>query len=450
MSDALTKNRKNKDMRKLITSLLIFTAVQLSAQIPQLINYQGKAHSPNGATFTGNVSLRFEILQGSSSGTAIFTEDHLNLAVSSEGLFSTQIGKNNALPTTWNQGPYFLRVSIDTTALSNFVALPNPQQLASVPFALNVPSPALTLTNNILTVGTNTVQLPAQGGLQTLSVSGNSLSITGGNTITLPAPSVTGSGGGVTVTTNGNTTNVHTPSVSLIRALEVLGTDTDGGLLQITGSYPNYKLAVSPQLSYNQSDGRLYIGSYPFSTPAYNYSYYVTPDLNFSNGIIWSGPNSNSQNMNGYMPWRTQLVAPTTVTLGNNTSSVGIGTNAPTANFQVDGYTKLGAGANSVAMQVVKVVTVTPNAVNSTINVALPNVTYQGANQGQLTSNKIIGITMMADPSVGPDWVGPANTSTGNEFHWQVTGSNIVVSTTLANSANVLNVPLRILITFEP
>lgn len=435
-------------MRKLITCLLTIAAIQLSAQIPQLINYQGKAHSPNGATFTGNISVRFEILQGSNNGSAVFTEDHLNLPVSSEGIFNTQIGKNNALPATWNQGPYFLRVSIDTLAGSNFVTLPNPQQLASVPFALNVPSPALTLTNNILTVGTNTVQLPAQGGLQTLSVNGNSLSITGGNTVSLPPPSITGSGGGVTVTTNGNTTNVHTPSVSLTRALEVLTFDTDGGLMQITGAYPNYKLAVSPIISYNQNDGRLYVNSVQFSTPAYSYSYYVTPDLNFTNGILSSGPVSNSQNLNGYTPWRTQLVAPSTVTLANMTSSVGIGTNAPTANLHVDGYTKL--GATSPAMQVVKIVTVTPNAVNSTISIALPNVMYQGNNLGQLSSSKIISVSLMADPSVGPDWVGPANTSTGNEFHWQITGSNIIVSTTLANSANVINVPLRILITFEP
>lgn len=437
-------------MKKLLLFAVLITTATF-AQVPQLINYQGVARSANGNAITNNISVRFEILQG--NNTVVFTEDQPGLTPNNQGVFSTQIGKitNSLSSVSWSQGPYSLRVSVDTTGLSNYVTAGGIQPLASVPFALNAPSPALTVSNNVLSVGSNTVQLPAQAGLQQLSLNGNALAITGGNTVTLPSTPLTGQGA-TTVNPNGNGYIVSSPVISVNELRLAPPSPSITGIAQVLGTYPNFSVVVAPEILYNQNTGSLTLQNSQAlnllgASGVFTVSYYITPDLTMPTpGVLRSGPSSNTVDINRYTPWRSPTNALTTVTLANSQASVGIGVNTPTTTLHVDGFTKL--GANSPDIQVAKIVTVTPSTANSSINITLPSVMYQGNNLGQLQGSKILSVSMLADPSNAVDWVGPDNTTAGYEYHWQITGNNLVIVTT-ANSANVINVPLKIFITYE-
>jgi hypothetical protein len=222
----------------------------LSAQSPQLINYQGLVRDGQGMPIANkSMSLKFEILQGSASGPVVYTEfQDAGIITNALGLFNTQIGKNAQLGTVnWATGPHFLHVYVDPTGGNSYISL-GAQQIASVPYALSTPPPSLTYSSNVLSVNGSTVQITQTANTFTggtnvtitggpdytlsatpsLAIIGNSLSISGGNEIQLPEPSITGSGLATVSPTTGTTFNVDVPSPSYNANTGVLsfGTNT--------------------------------------------------------------------------------------------------------------------------------------------------------------------------------------------------------------------------------
>lgn len=124
-------------------ALLLFTALILSfialAQAPQAINYQAVLRDASGTVLASQTAnLRFSILQGSVTGTAVYTETH-NVTTNNLGSFDLAIG--NGTPTlgsfpsiNWANGPYFLKTELDTGG-GSFTTLSTTQFL-SVPYAL--------------------------------------------------------------------------------------------------------------------------------------------------------------------------------------------------------------------------------------------------------------------------------------------------------------------------
>jgi hypothetical protein len=157
-------------MKKLILTLaLCIMAVVLVAQAPDYFNYQAVLRNPDGTPMSGTIALQVEFLQGSFDGTSIYLQDH-QVTTDQHGLVALKIGDGTFFnEIDWEQGPYFLSLSVDGIHMGT-------SQLLSVPYALYArkaghvddddPDP----TNEI----------------QTLSIENSTLQISGGNSVELP------------------------------------------------------------------------------------------------------------------------------------------------------------------------------------------------------------------------------------------------------------------------
>ncbi len=167
-------------------SMLVFSLVLLSAclygQTPQAMKYQAIARDASGNPISNQtVSLRISILQGSVSGTVVYTENHAALT-NNLGLTNINIGLGTPVLGTfsginWGAGTFYIKVEMDITGGVSYVDM-GTSQLLSVPYAI--------YAENVHN---------APGHPHTLSLVGNNLSMTNGNTVTLPTGLPTGSSG---------------------------------------------------------------------------------------------------------------------------------------------------------------------------------------------------------------------------------------------------------------
>ncbi|MBK7338208.1 MAG: hypothetical protein IPJ00_19545 [Saprospirales bacterium] len=134
-------------MRLFFTSLVtLFSFAFLYGQAPQGLSYQAVARNPTGTPIVDeNILVKFEILQGSDTGTVIFTESPPAALTGPSGLFSLTIGGTNTTEfeaIDWSNGPMFLKVTINGT-------LSNTTQIMSVPYALYAnKAPSVTADNS--------------------------------------------------------------------------------------------------------------------------------------------------------------------------------------------------------------------------------------------------------------------------------------------------------------
>lgn len=128
---------------KVFFSVILFFALALNikAQTPQGMNYQGVARNSVGLELISqNIGVQFSIRNGSASGTIVYTETH-STTTDPNGLFTLVIG--NGTPTSgtfssigWASGTSkWLEVSMDITGGSSY-QLMGASQLMSVPYAL--------------------------------------------------------------------------------------------------------------------------------------------------------------------------------------------------------------------------------------------------------------------------------------------------------------------------
>ncbi|MBO6185360.1 MAG: hypothetical protein J6O88_11845 [Chryseobacterium sp.] len=127
-------------MKKLYTSIGLFLATLLSAQVPQAFSYQTIAFNASGAPIAnGNVALKISILENSATGTVLYTETH-NKTTNSKGLVNLNIGQGTATTGTfgginWGTNTKFVKVEMDPAGGSNYTNV-GVNQLMSVPYAL--------------------------------------------------------------------------------------------------------------------------------------------------------------------------------------------------------------------------------------------------------------------------------------------------------------------------
>ena len=110
------------------------------AQSPESFKYQAVVRSIDGSILDDqSVSFMMEILEGSSSGTAIYTETH-STTTDDYGLVHLDIGEGTTTDDftsiDWGDDEYFLQVSIDLTGGTSYTLL-GTSQLLSVPYALH-------------------------------------------------------------------------------------------------------------------------------------------------------------------------------------------------------------------------------------------------------------------------------------------------------------------------
>ena len=127
-------------MKKLVLLLILMQSVITIAQAPQKMSYQAVIRNSGGALVVNQaVGMKISVLQGSTSGTAVFAETHTP-TTNANGLVSLEIGTGSPVNGTlagvnWANGPYYIQSQIDVTGGTNYT-LTGAYQLLSVPYAL--------------------------------------------------------------------------------------------------------------------------------------------------------------------------------------------------------------------------------------------------------------------------------------------------------------------------
>ena len=147
----------NKKMHKFramliitLTNLLICSS--LWAQSPEKMSYQAVIRNSSDALLTNTtVGMRISILQGSPSGTAVYTETQTP-TTNANGLVSIEIGGGTVVSgdfstIDWANDSYFIKTETDPTGGTSYT-ITGTSQLLSVPYALHAKT-AETVTGTI-------------------------------------------------------------------------------------------------------------------------------------------------------------------------------------------------------------------------------------------------------------------------------------------------------------
>jgi uncharacterized protein (TIGR02145 family) len=197
-----------RDYLKLLFAVIFLLAVVLTdAQAPQKFSYQAVVRNASNALVTNApVGVRISVLQGGVNGTLVYMETH-TAVTNANGLVTLQIGSGSVQQGVfanidWAAGTYFLKTETDPSGGTNY-SITSTQQLLSVPYALYANEAGngfsgnyndLTNTPTIPTVPTNVSAFTNDAGYltsfaeqQVLSISHDTVFLTGGSFVKLPA-----------------------------------------------------------------------------------------------------------------------------------------------------------------------------------------------------------------------------------------------------------------------
>ena len=132
----------NKSAHLLIITLaFLLINTSIFAQAPQKMSYQAVIRNSSNALITSTpVGMQISILQGSSTGTAVYVETQTP-STNANGLASVEIGGGtvvfgNFSTINWANGPYFIKTETDPTGGTAYT-ITGTNELMSVPYALN-------------------------------------------------------------------------------------------------------------------------------------------------------------------------------------------------------------------------------------------------------------------------------------------------------------------------
>jgi hypothetical protein len=123
-----------------IVAALVVTA-NVWAQAPEKMSYQAVVRdASNTLVTTQAVGMQLSILQGSTTGTAVYVETQTPTS-NANGLVTLEIGTGTIVSgdfTTidWSNGPYFIKTESDPTGGTTYT-ITGTSQLLSVPYALH-------------------------------------------------------------------------------------------------------------------------------------------------------------------------------------------------------------------------------------------------------------------------------------------------------------------------
>ena len=165
-------------MNKLFSFLFLASTSLLYAQSPQSFSYQSVVRDANNDLVTNQaIGVQISILQDSTSATAVYVERH-DVTSNDNGLITLSVGAGTVVSGTfssidWGSASHYIKSELDVTGGTSY-AISGTSQMLSVPYALYAESAG------------------NQSDDQTLSLSGDTLSIVDGNSVILPASSSTG------------------------------------------------------------------------------------------------------------------------------------------------------------------------------------------------------------------------------------------------------------------
>ncbi len=197
----------NKFFTSLLLGVLTCACVCARTQAPQKMTYQSVVRDVNNSLATDrSVSARVWILQGSADGAAVYIETQ-TATTNANGLMTLVIGEGTVVSGSltnidWANGPYFLKAEVNPAGGSSYTQV-TVQELLSVPYALYAEQSGdgfsgdyndLSGTPEIPTVPTNVSAFTNDAGYltsyteqQALSISNDTVFLTGGSFVKLPA-----------------------------------------------------------------------------------------------------------------------------------------------------------------------------------------------------------------------------------------------------------------------
>ena len=164
-------------MRKLYTLLTaIIITSSTFAQAPEKMSYQAVVRDGSDALVSStSVGMQISILQGTSSGTAIYVETQTPMS-NANGLVSIEIGGGTLVSgdfTTidWANGPYFVKTETDPLGGATYT-ITGTSQLLSVPYALHAKNSDSWQISGDTTYTTNRVSIGSSNGNAPFSIYG--------------------------------------------------------------------------------------------------------------------------------------------------------------------------------------------------------------------------------------------------------------------------------------
>ncbi len=185
---------KTKATCIMLWAFLLLT-VNVFSQAPQKFNYQAVVRDDVGNIVEDQaVSIKISILEGSVGGTVVYSETH-SPTTSSLGLVTLEIGggttSDDFTAIDWGSNTYFMKVEMDATGGTTYTEM-GTSQILSVPYALHAKTvETISETDPIfgssVAIGITEVDTSNwNNATQTISIATNKISISNGNTVTLP------------------------------------------------------------------------------------------------------------------------------------------------------------------------------------------------------------------------------------------------------------------------
>jgi hypothetical protein len=154
----------------------------LGAQTPAAFKYQTVCRDASGLILANQLlGFKLSLLQGSPTGPTVFSETHSSSS-NDFGVVNLNVGQGNQMQGNiqnldWINNSYFLKVEFDPSGQSNYLFMGS-SQIMAVPYALNAKHAQQ--ANRSL----NDQDTSSSNEIQTLSIVGNQLQISGGNSVT--------------------------------------------------------------------------------------------------------------------------------------------------------------------------------------------------------------------------------------------------------------------------
>ncbi len=248
------------------TFLFVFIATLTLAQAPQKMTYQAVVRNSTDALITNTpVGMQISILQTSPTGVAVYIETHTPVT-NANGLATVEIGNGtpvagNFSTIDWSAGPYYLRSETDPTGGTTYT-ISATSELLSVPYALYAGNGFSGNYNDLTNTPTNVSSFANDAGyitspndadsdpsneIQSLQLAGQVLTISSGNSVTLPAGGGNtldeaydqgGAGAGRIITADAGEVEISTASANAI-ALRAQNTNTGVAIIANTTNAAN-------------------------------------------------------------------------------------------------------------------------------------------------------------------------------------------------------------------
>ena len=280
--------------RILILTLSTFVALATFAQAPELMSYQAVIRNSSDALVKNqSVGMQISILQGSSTGTAVYVETQTE-TTNTNGLVSIDIGGGTVVSgdfsaIDWSTGLYFIKSETDPTGGTNYT-ITGTTQLLSVPYALHAKTADNGLNNVI-------------GGIDSYSSPYGQIYekifIAGGSTYSVPSDKIIGSNNryyyySSVYAVNDTFINLYNnnPNVTWITPVDISGTITYTVQADYIFVVTYSKVCETANMFYNQgysANGIPFYASYPDGF-SYYYAYPEGTVFTFDNSPCTSSP----------------------------------------------------------------------------------------------------------------------------------------------------------------